>query len=208
MTVRIGYCWSRFDGYLGNVRWIASPPGLSWGDAKELSEEVTMTGDQSKRWRLLAVMVLVFGVSACATGTTTVLERATERQAVKTLRIVAAENTVDVPPDVTAHFQSRLREYLITDGKYGAGDDLTLRYRFIQVDEGSRSLRWIIGFGAGKGELTVEVVYLDASGNEVSKINVGGELSVGFFGGDFDEAVSNAAREAAEYTIANFPANI
>ena len=43
---------------------------------------------------------------ACATGTTTVLEPATERQAVKTLRFVAAENTVDVPPDVT----NRLRE--------------------------------------------------------------------------------------------------
>ena len=155
--------------------------------------------------RTLPFMALLV-VSACATGTTTVIEPTKQQLTVESLRFVAAKNTVNVPPEITAHFATRLREYLISDGIYGAGNDLTLRYRFIQVDEGSRALRYIIGFGAGKGQLTVEVVYLDASGNEVSKINVGGEISVGFFGGDFDEAISNAAREAAEYTIANFPA--
>jgi hypothetical protein len=52
--------------------------------------------------------------------------------------------------------------------------------------------------------MTVEVAFHTQSGVDLGKINVGGEISGGVFGGDFDEAISVAAREAADFAISNF----
>ncbi len=53
--------------------------------------------------------------------------------------------------------------------------------------------------------MTVEVTF-SKGGVELSKINVGGEISAGLFGGSFDSAVKKAAEEAANYTLNNFHA--
>lgn len=146
-------------------------------------------------------------LSACATATTTVLAPAStgQAQAFSTAQIQSDSDTVTVPTEARAHFEKRLNEYLFAQGShFKQGDDLTVRYRFIQFDEGSRALRYVVGFGAGKGTMTVEVVFLDKQQKELAKIQVGGELSMGFFGGDFDEAISRAAKEAADYALKSF----
>jgi Domain of unknown function (DUF4410) len=162
-----------------------------------------------KLWNAFVVLLLAATISACASGATTVLAPPTVAapKAYSTLKIESGTDTVTLPPEARAHFEKRLNEYLLTGKpptKFAAGSDLTLRYRFIQFDEGSRALRYIVGFGAGKGKMTAEIVYLDAQGKEVAKINVEGEISMGFFGGDFDMAISQAARQVADYTIKTF----
>lgn len=157
--------------------------------------------------KILVVFAIGAALSACATATTTVLAPASGGQAhaFSTVQIQSYGDTVTVPGDARAHFEKRLNEYLFAaNSHFKQGDDLTVRYRFIQFDEGSRALRYIVGFGAGKGTMTVEVVFLDKQQKELAKINVGGELNMGFFGGDFDEAISRAAREAADYALKSF----
>lgn len=157
--------------------------------------------------KLAAVCAIAAALSACATATTTVLAPASTAQAhtFSTIQIQSNGDTVTVPPEARAHFEKRLNEYLFAqNSRFKQGDDLTIRYRFIQFDEGSRALRYIVGFGAGKGTMTVEVTFLDKQQKELAKINVGGELNMGFFGGDFDEAISRAAREAADYAQKSF----
>ena len=157
--------------------------------------------------KAIAVVLLAFAVTACASGATTVLVPPTSSPGAsyKTLKIESGTDTVEIPADARAHFEKRLNEYLL-DGKtkFSPGNDLTLRYRFIQFDEGSRALRYIIGFGAGKGKMTAEIVFVDSQGTVVAKINVEGEISMGFFGGDFDMAISQAARQVADYTLKSF----
>ncbi|MBP6013816.1 MAG: DUF4410 domain-containing protein [Alphaproteobacteria bacterium] len=155
------------------------------------------------------VLVLAAAISACASGATTVLSPPTiaTTAAYKTLKIESGTDTVSIPADARAHFETRLNEYLLTakpPTKFTPGSDLTLRYRFIQFDEGSRALRYLVGLGAGKGKMTAEVVFLDAQSKEVAKIHVEGEISMGFFGGDFDMAISQAARQVADYTVKSF----
>lgn len=154
-----------------------------------------------------AVVLLTLTLVACASGATTVMAPPviTPGTAFKTLKIESGTDTVQLPTDARAHFEKRLNEYLLSGKtKFAAGPDLTLRYRFIQFDEGDRALRYLIGFGAGKGKMTAEVVFIDGQGKEVAKINVEGEISMGFLGGDFDMAISQAAREVADYTMKNF----
>lgn len=147
-----------------------------------------------------ALLLLV----ACATGTTTVLKTPKERRSFETVKIVRMADTVDVDPEIGAYFESQLKDYLYSKAKFIPGEGLTLQIRFIQLDKGSRAARYVFGFGAGKGTMTIEGIYLDADGNELSRVHVGGEISAGFFGGDFKEAVNQAAKEMGEYTVANF----
>jgi Domain of unknown function (DUF4410) len=155
--------------------------------------------------RLLVVCVAAYFLSACS-GTLTVLSPAqTTPGTFQTLKIEAGTDTVEIPADARAHFEKRLNEYLLSPkSRFTAGDALTLRYRFTQFDEGSRALRYIIGFGAGKGKMTAEVTYLDKDENEIAKILVEGEISMGVLGGDFDQAISLAAKKVAEYTLKSF----
>ncbi len=58
--------------------------------------------------RTLPFMALLV-VSACATGTTTVIDPTKQQMTVNSLRFDAAKSTVNVPPDIAAHFGIRFR---------------------------------------------------------------------------------------------------
>ena len=116
--------------------------------------------------RALITLTAAIALSACATATTTVLEPAGGGQTLTfaTVRIQGAGDTVTVPPEARSHFEARLNEYLFAkESRFKPGDALTIRYRFIQFDQGDRALRYFVSFGAGKGTLTVEVTFLDKS---------------------------------------------
>ncbi len=160
-----------------------------------------------KRTTAAALALTVMLLAGCATGTVTVDEPA-KRVPVATVKLAAGEHTVPVDAKYVATFETKLREGLFQAKapafNFGEGDDLSVTYRFIQVNQGSRAKRYFIGFGAGKGTLTIEVKFRLKDGTEAGKIDVGGEISVGMFGGDFDTAIAKAAAEAAEYIRTNF----
>lgn len=142
--------------------------------------------------------------TACASGTTTVTAPVSGAMKVKTVKLLPAEHTVQVDPGQVAVFESRLREKLYTNTTFTEGDELTIRYRYIQFNPGSQAARYFVGMGVGKGTQTIEVTFLNPSGRELGKINVGGEISAGFFGGSLKEATEKAADEAAQYTLQQF----
>lgn len=148
---------------------------------------------------------LVFLVAAgCATATTTVLEPPSSTLKTSTISINHGDDTVPVEDEYAAYFRGKLGEELYGEGGFTEGDGLTLTYRFIQLDQGSRAERYLLGPIAGKGTMTIEIRFLDPNGTELSKIHTGGEVSGGFFGGSFKSALDKAAKEAAEYAINNF----
>jgi len=148
---------------------------------------------------LLAILL----VQACASGTTTVLAPAKSEARFSSASIETGDDTVAVEDGLAEYYEEKLREYLYAEDGFSEGDELTIRYRFIQLDKGSRAARYIIGFGAGKGELTIETVFLDSEGVEVARIQSGGEIAVGFAGGSFREAVAKAAEKTADYAREN-----
>jgi len=154
-----------------------------------------------------AILAAAVALAACATGSTTVLAPAqlTPSATYATVRIEPIADTVKITGDGRAVFDRRLKEYLFAkDSGFTPGDALTIRYRFVAFDEGDQFQRWLAPYAAGKGTMKVEAVFLDTQQTELSKINVDAELSMGPLGGDFDSAISRAARELADYAIKTF----
>ena len=114
------------------------------------------------------------------------------------------EDTVSVEPEHSAFFRTKLAEELYADGAFTEAPGMTVRYRFIQIDNGSRFQRYMLGPISGKGTMAIEIVFLNANGERVSRIETGGEVSGGFMGGSFKSALEKAAKETAEYAVATF----
>ena len=152
----------------------------------------------------IAAAALLAAVAGCASATTTVLEPTAFAIKSGSINISHGSDTVPVEEEYGSYFRTKLGEELYKAGAFTEGDGLTLQYRFIQLDQGSRAERYLLGPIAGKGTMTIEILFLDPEGTEVSKIHTGGEVSGGFFGGSFKSALDKAAKEAAEYAINNF----
>ena len=151
--------------------------------------------------------IALFALTGCATGTVKVNEP-TKRTVVSSVNLVAGDHTVPVEAQYVETFEKKLREslYMAKEPAFNfkEGEELSAVYKFVQLNEGSRAKRYFIGFGAGKGTLTIELDFVLKDGTKVGKVDVGGELSIGVFGGDFNTAVAKAAEEAATYMRANF----
>jgi Domain of unknown function (DUF4410) len=158
------------------------------------------------RFGRIALMVFAAQlVAACAQSSLMVSQPPARKAALQSVQIVAGDSTVPVDPQVARLFETELRKDLYEGAKkFAQGDELTLSYRFIQLDQGSKAARFWLGFGAGKGSLTIEITYKSKEGAELGRINVGGEIIGGVTGGEFDSAVTKAAEEAANYTFSNF----
>lgn len=130
-----------------------------------------------------------------------VMEPVKISQPVTGVTIERDQSTVDVPTEITDKFETHLREKLNEAG-FKDNKDLTLHYRFIQVNEGSRFARWFTaGLGnAGEGTLTTEIKYLDSNRQEVGKVQAEGKIGSGAFGGGFDNAIESSIEEIVGYT--------
>ena len=156
------------------------------------------------KYSKLGVAAVFLFASACATATTTVMAPPDGQYKNHSIAVSHGTDTIEVDEDASTRFEEKLLEILYAEGAFSEGAGLTLEYRFIQFDKGSQAARYIIGMGVGKGSMTIEVLFLDASGTELARVHTGGEISAGLFGGSFGEAVDTSATEVAEYAIANF----
>ena len=80
---------------------------------------------------------------------------------------------------------------------YKQGDDLTINYDIQLFDEGNRALRYIVGFGAGKAETSILTTIRNKSGKEIGNIKTNADLKIGFFGGNAENIIKNAAIDVA-----------
>lgn len=79
-------------------------------------------------------------------------------------------------------------------------DVLVMQGTIISFEEGSRAKRYFIGFGSGKAYCTIQAVFTDKeTGEELSRTNFDGELAMGLFGGDADEAVDGVVEAFIDY---------
>lgn len=154
--------------------------------------------------RAMGIAISLAALTACASGTTTVTMPVQNAAKVKTVNVAAGQHTVEVDPSQVAAFDAQLREKLYHSNVFSEGNELTLRYRYIQFNPGSQAMRYFVGMGVGKGSQTIEVSFVAPDGRELGKINVGGEISGGMFGGALKEATEKAADEAAKYAVSQF----
>ena len=77
---------------------------------------------------------------------------------------------------------------------------LLMQGTIISYEEGSRAKRYWIGFGSGKAYCTIQAIFINKeTGEELSRTNFDGELAMGLFGGDADEAVDGVVDAFIDY---------
>jgi hypothetical protein len=64
---------------------------------------------------------------------------------------------------------------------------------------GNRALRYIIGFGAGRGRFASTWVVSDPTGATVGECRVDGGIVMGVFGGSFDDVQEKVGERLAEF---------
>ena len=157
---------------------------------------------------LLLFLIISLFIYGCGAGKTVVMEPVSDQtnSRVSSVKIEQLQATCNVPDEASVEFRNLLNEKLYAAERFREGDELVIKYRFVQFDEGSQFERWFWGGigNAGEGTLTVEASFCDSKGNVISKIQSEGKISSGFFGGDINFALEKASEEITQYAIANF----
>jgi hypothetical protein len=162
--------------------------------------------------RLFAVVALfaALPMGGCTNGNarTIVTSAPTTRGSFATLKIVEDRSGATVPDDIRAMFQEKLDKRFYGAGVFTRGEDLTLKYTFMEYDPGSQLGRLVFGVTNADSEanMIVQVAYLGADGKELSKIQVNSRLTGGVLslGGSVDQALDRAADKVREFTESNF----
>lgn len=87
---------------------------------------------------------------------------------------------------------------------FTAGDGLTVRYRYVGFNEGSRVGRYLAPGIAGGSKIVLEADFVDQSGNVMSTVRGEAEVGGGFAGGSNKTGIDKAVQEIAEYASAKF----
>lgn len=172
----------------------------------------------SRRWGWVALVSSLLILGACASSHYTVLQPASEPLTnFEVLQINEfTSNLSDIDSvNLAARFADQLHGKVMDERANNPGDSifreivretdevesvLILDGKVIAFDKGSRAKRYWIGFGAGKAFCTIQATFTNKeTGEEVLKTNFDGELAMGFFGGDEQEAVDAVVRSFMDY---------
>ena len=111
---------------------------------------------------------------------------------------------ISVPKEKIDYFQKKLTEMFEKDN-YKQGQGLKIKYSFRAYNEGNRFVRYMIGFGAGKGKMVINTKFYDATtGIKLSETDTEADVSMGLFGGSFDEALDKAVEEIYKFAKNNY----
>ena len=170
-----------------------------------------------------ALILIVLVVAGCAASRTQVLQpKKAGFENYPVLEITDFKNNVgpQVPTELLQRLPNAIAEKVTALNLFQAVNrvpvategapetrTLVLEGAIIEYEPGSRALRYIIGFGAGKAFATVQLTAIDkATKEEIYKGNIGGELTMGIFGGSYDEVIQKLVDECTECVQTNYAA--
>lgn len=158
------------------------------------------------RTAILAATAAVM-LSACASSALTV-----ESPAVAGFRTdsVSIERDPQMPVSVDAEnlaYTQRQLEEAFFGGKaplFDRGSGMTVRYRYVGFNEGSRVGRYLTGGFAGASKVVLETDFVAPDGRVLGTVRGEGEVRAGFAGGSNKSGIDKAVKKIAEYAAANF----
>lgn len=146
----------------------------------------------SRSVRTLLAIPLFACMAACQTGRTYVLESMPPAERVRTVTLRESDSTADLDPDLRQRFALKLADRIATDEQLNpppldvaADGQLTIEYRFILNDPGSKTTRVTaavvsatgVPVGAlGEGAVAVEATFIDEDGQRIAHIIADGPI--------------------------------
>jgi hypothetical protein len=115
----------------------------------------------------------------------------------RAIQATEAPQSLRIKPEDHRLFVAKLESMLYAKDFYRGDKDLSLRWQITKCDRGSRALRYLVGFGAGRAEMLVEAVVVDAKGKVIGSGIADGDQTMGVMGGSFASAVEETAENTA-----------
>ncbi|MDC7252791.1 DUF4410 domain-containing protein [Wohlfahrtiimonas chitiniclastica] len=141
--------------------------------------------------KLILALSLTGVLCACSTMNTNHVKHSTQTDATQTSYMVE--------PSGGTEYDLYFEEALKTALKNAHIDEQSVTYDTIikydiNMDEGSRALRYFVGFGAGKARALIEVKIINRKDHqELATLHSEATLSMGAFGGDTKGILNDAA---------------
>ena len=158
--------------------------------------------------RVLAGAVLLASVSlaGCASNHLLVEQPAVAQIHAQSLKLDYEAGGAPVTSDAAAYLQHKMQQaFFQAGGPFAQGDDLTLRYRFIGFDKGSRLSRYFLGgLAGGEAQMVIQAEFVGRDGKVLAKIQSQSRVNGGAFGGSSNSAIDGAVKEIRDYAVANF----
>jgi Domain of unknown function (DUF4410) len=112
---------------------------------------------------------------------------------------------VDGPPMLIQHFVAKLKELGpfttvagLEAGATAASDALVVDGKFTEMDPGSRAVRYLVGFGAGKSGVTVEGTVRTGGGTQLATFSQRRVGVMGVAGGNSMDKLKSDTRDIGE----------
>lgn len=156
--------------------------------------------------RFVLAALAAFALSACANSSLLVEQPNSSDYTTGSLRISHASDSIDVDEENLTYTQAKLEEELLGGDEplFEAGEGMTVRWRYVGFNEGSRAGRYLTGGLAGGSKVTLEVEFVDPDGNVLAVVRGEGSVNGGFFGGSNKTGIDKAIEEIAEYAAREF----
>ncbi len=150
-----------------------------------------------KRLLFIPLLVMTSLLVGCASSKLNVLKPLDSQP--NTVSLTLLDNTVThVSDEDIGNFKAALSNSLINAGITVVSTERknvpAIVGEIKEYNEGSRSLRYFVGFGAGKGSMKTAWKVIDSSRKEVASCSIDGSIASGVFGGSFYEVHDEVAK--------------
>jgi hypothetical protein len=169
-------------------------------------------------WQFATIVTLAFLLNACGSSRYTILQPA--KEPLTTFEVLEIKDFTSNLSDedsvnLANRFADQLHIAIMDERKENPGESifrdvvrstdqsnsvLVLDGVVVSFEKGSRAKRYWLGFGAGKAYCTIQATFTNKeTGEEVLKSNFDGELSMSFFGGSAEEAITAVVHAFIDY---------
>ena len=155
----------------------------------------------NKQIRCVLLVMMTLGTIGCASARLQILSPLPAPERHVALRLYEATDS-KMTGEQRGRYQSLLTSRLSEKGVTVVGGQSYARTAMGTVttfNPGSRVLRYMIGFGAGRGTLDSRWNVVDQTDAVVGACRIKGSIAMGVFGGSFDDVLEKSGDRLAEF---------
>lgn len=155
--------------------------------------------------KFLFAAFAALSLSACASSVLVVEQPYAGQERFTTANVEFDNGGVPIDNDNRAYTQEKLEEELFRGESpiFAMGEGLTVKWRYVGFNEGSRLGRYLTGGIGGGSKVVLEVDFVSPTGEVLATVRGEGSVGGGLFGGSNKTGIDKAARHVADYAASN-----
>jgi len=155
---------------------------------------------------LTALVIASLGLGGCASSVLTVEKPHVGSERFSSAELVYDQSSVPVDQNNLDYTKEKMEAALFAGDSpiFTRGSGLTIRYRYVGFNEGSRVGRYLLPGIAGGATVILETDFVARDGTVLATVRGEGEVGGGFAGGSNKSGIDQAIEEIAAYAAREF----